>query len=98
MIILSCSLLSSPATGHFNQGLLTFETNEQSAEMLKYLWSFSTNAQTKIRSYEQAAAADYTIHTKSDIVAVLPTGCGKRLPFFLYAEKHRGCANSVSAV
>ena len=39
---------------------------------------------------------DYTIHTKCDIFAVLPTGCGKSLlVFFLYAEKHRSVTNIV---
>ena len=88
---------SSPTPGHLNvqSNQQQYVTTEQSAESLKYLRFFCGDAEVKFRSCEQAAAVNYTIHTKCDVVVVLPTGCGKSLLFFLYAEKHRSVTSVV---
>ena len=76
----------------------TFITNVQSAQSLQLLKRFYSDENTAFHSNEQHAAVDNVLNTSNDILAILPTGCGKSLLFFLYAVVHKGQRTTVVIV
>ena len=64
---------------------VTCRSSDRSLELLGTLYGESS----QFRSPEQRAAVDNTLHTANDVVAILPTGTGKSLLFFLYAYANR---------
>lgn len=67
---------------------LPFVTVQQSRESLVQLWQLYKDETAEFRSPELRAAVNNVLHSKSDILAILPTGAGKSLLFLLYAVKH----------
>ena len=72
-----------------------FVTIKQSSDTLDSLKLLYRDANVTFKSSEQRAAAENVLHTNSDILAILPTGCGKSLLFFLYSFKYSTLTNIV---
>ena len=75
----------------------TFVNVRDSETSLSLLRSFLGDQQATFKSVVQRAAVDSILHTTSDVLAVLPTGGGKSLLFFLYAARHP-CITSIVIV
>ena len=57
----------------------------ESHRSLQFLRQYFRDRNAVFKSPEQRAAVENVLFTTSDIIAVLPTGCGKSLIFFLYS-------------
>ena len=57
----------------------------ESQRSLQLLREFFRDKNAVFKSPEQRAAVENVLFTTTDIIAVLPTGCGKSLTFFLYS-------------
>ena len=66
----------------------SFVTVEQSRLSVQYLQEFFKNTHASLKSAMQQAAVDNVLFTNSDLIAIMPTGGGKSLLFFLYAVKN----------
>ena len=63
-------------------------TVHQSRKSVVQLRVFFGDSCAEFKSLELHAAVDNALHTRNDVLAILPTGAGKSLLFFLYASMH----------
>ena len=66
----------------------SFITVLQSKESLDKLRCLLNDQTVEFRSPELRAAVDSVLNSNGDLLAILPTGCGKSLIFQMYAYKH----------
>ena len=59
-------------------------SHEESQRSLQLLREFFQDKNAMFKSPEQRAAVENVLFTTTDIITVLPTGCGKSLTFFLH--------------
>jgi hypothetical protein len=63
-------------------------TVHKSRKSVVQLRVFFGDSCAEFKSLELHAAVDNALHTRNDVSAILPTGAGKSLLFFLYAAMH----------
>ena len=67
---------------------LNFVTVQQAKDSVVQLRALYKDETVEFKSRELRAAVDNVLHSKSDMLVILPTGAGKSLLFLLYAVKH----------
>ena len=70
-------------------------TAKQSADSLQCLQLFYNDTTANFHSCEQGYAIVSVLYTMSNVLAILPTGSGKSILFFLYAKNYRSLTSIV---
>ena len=87
-----CSLGAAASSGSVRRQT-ALVTVQQSEDVLLCLRSVYKDDHAQFKSSQQRAAVENVLHTGSNLLVILPTGCGKSLVFFTYAVKY---ANTTS--
>ena len=87
-----CSLGAAASSGSVRRQT-ALVTVQQSEDALLCLRSVYKDDHAQFKSSQQRAAVENVLHTGSNLLVILPTGCGKSLVFFTYAVKY---ANTTS--